>query len=169
MTVILGIDPGSRITGYGLIRDYQGKLTYIDSGCIKTTVLSELNERLLQIFTGICQLLEEYHPVEAAVEQIFLHKNVQSALKLGHARGAALVALASHRLKVYEYAPRDIKLALAGYGNAEKSQVSHMVVHLLKLNKAPQTDAGDALAVAICHSHRRKTLLSRVILQGRMS
>lgn len=155
MTIILGIDPGSRITGYGLIREEQGRIAYLDSGCIRTTPLATLSQRLLQIFSGICELLETYEPTEVAIEELFLHKNVQSALKLGHARGAAMVAAATHQLKIHEYAPREIKQALVGYGGAQKSQVSHMVVQLLLLNKAPQVDAGDALAVAICHSHRK--------------
>lgn len=155
MTIILGIDPGSRITGYGLIVQKSNHIEYLDSGCIKTTTESALSGRLLQIFTGICALLETYRPDEVAIEQVFVNKNVQSALKLGHARGVAMVACASHRLDVAEYAPREIKQSLVGYGNAQKDQVSHMVVQLLQLNKAPQVDAADALAVAICHSHRR--------------
>jgi len=157
MTIIIGIDPGVRITGYGLIKQDRDKLLYLDSGCIKTTSIAPISDRLLQIFTSVCQLVEDYGPAELAIEQVFLHKNVQSALKLGHARGAAMLAAASHRLKVYEYAPREVKEAVVGYGNAQKNQVSHMVIHLLMLNKAPQVDAADALAVAICHSHRRQS------------
>lgn len=160
MTVILGIDPGSRITGYGLIRESKQQLQYIDSGCIRTSE-GELSQRLLQIFNGVCQLMEEFSPDEVAIEQIFMHQNPSSALKLGHARGVAMVACASHRLKVSEYSAREVKQSLAGYGAAQKSQVKHMVVNLLMLTSSPQSDAADALAIAICHSHMKNGLLAR--------
>lgn len=158
MTVILGIDPGSRITGYGLIRQVGQKIEYVDSGCIRTTPTAELSQKLLQIYDGICQLMDHYSPEEVAIEQVFMHQNPSSALKLGHARGVAMVAAASHRVKVSEYSAREIKQTVVGYGAAEKAQVGHMVVSLLSLNKAPQTDAADALAIAICHSHMRHKL-----------
>ena len=160
MTIILGIDPGSRITGYGLIKESKQQLQYIDSGCIRTSE-GELSQRLLQIFNGICQLMEEYHPDEVAIEEIFMHQNPSSALKLGHARGVAMVACASHRMKVSEYSAREVKQSLAGYGAAEKSQVKHMVVKLLMLTSSPQSDAADALAIAICHSHMKTGLFRR--------
>lgn len=159
---ILGIDPGSRITGYGIIREDNRKLSYIDSGCIRTNTDNELSARLLQIFDGVCQLMDEYKPDEVAIEQVFLHKNPDSALKLGHARGTAMVAAASHRIKVSEYSAREVKQAVVGYGAAEKTQVKQMVMSLLMLQKAPQADAADALAVAICHSHQRRGLLALV-------
>ena len=158
MTIILGIDPGSRITGYGLIEERDRKLLYLDSGCIRTGV-GELSERLLQIFNGICQLMETYQPDEVAIEEVFMHENPSSALKLGHARGVAMVACASHRIKVNEYAAREVKLSLVGYGAAQKEQVKHMVVTLLGLTSSPQADAADALGIAICHSHRRNSPL----------
>lgn len=158
MTVILGIDPGSRITGYGIIKECNRTIEYIDSGCIRTSVNSELSERLLQIYDSICQLMDDYSPTEVAIEQVFMHQNPSSALKLGHARGVAMVAAASHRVKVSEYSPREIKQTVVGYGGAEKTQVNHMVVNLLALSSAPQTDAADALAIAICHSHMRHAL-----------
>lgn len=158
MTVILGIDPGSRITGYGLIRQIGQKIEYVDSGCIRTTPTGELSQKLLQIYDGVCQLMDHYSPEEVAIEQVFMHQNPNSALKLGHARGVAMVAAASHRVKVSEYSAREIKQTVVGYGAAEKAQVGHMVVSLLSLNKAPQTDAADALAIAICHSHMRHKL-----------
>lgn len=154
MTIILGIDPGSRTTGYGIIEETNRKIRYLDSGCIRTSE-GELSQRLLQIYDGICSLMDNYFPEEVAIEQVFMHKNASSALKLGHARGVAMVAAASHRVQVSEYSPREIKLAIAGYGAAEKEQVKHMVVQLLMLNRAPQSDAADALAIAICHSHQR--------------
>ncbi|KTD50037.1 Crossover junction endodeoxyribonuclease ruvC [Legionella quinlivanii] len=157
MTVILGIDPGSRVTGYGIVREEKRKLVYVDSGCIRTSDV-ELSQRLLEIFNGICLLMDNYEPDEVAIEQVFMHQNPNSALKLGHARGVAMVAAASHRVKISEYSPREVKQAIAGYGAAEKEQVKRMVVSLLMLNKAPQSDAADALAIAICHCHNRRTL-----------
>jgi crossover junction endodeoxyribonuclease RuvC len=159
MTLILGIDPGSRVTGYGLIKENQQKLLYVDSGCIRTSD-GELSQRLLQIFNGICQLMEEYSPDEVAIEQVFMHQNASSALKLGHARGVAMVACASHRVGVSEYSAREVKQSVVGYGAAQKSQVNHMVVQLLMLTNSPQSDAADALAIAICHSHTRHGLLT---------
>ncbi|AHE67515.1 crossover junction endodeoxyribonuclease RuvC [Legionella oakridgensis ATCC 33761 = DSM 21215] len=153
--IILGIDPGSRITGYGLIKENDKRqLHYLDSGCIRTPQ-GELSERLLQIFNGICELMDAFNPDEVAIEQVFMHQNVNAALKLGHARGVAMVASASHRVKVSEYSAREIKQAVVGYGAAQKDQVKHMVVSLLKLDSSPQSDAADALAIAICHSHMR--------------
>lgn len=160
MTVILGIDPGSRVTGYGIIKDVKNKLYYLDSGCIRT-VGESLSQRLLQIYDGICQLMDDYHPDEVAIEQVFMHQNPSSALKLGHARGAAMVASASHRVPVYEYSPREVKQAIVGYGAAQKEQVNHMVMQLLTLSAKPQADAADALGIAICHGHRRKSLIMR--------
>lgn len=163
MTVILGIDPGSRITGYGLIRAFNQKIEYIDSGCIRTALRFDLSQKLMQIYDGICQLMDTYAPAEVAIEQVFMHQNPNSALKLGQARGVAMVAAASHRVKVYEYSAREVKQNIVGYGAAQKDQVGHMVVQLLTLNKAPQQDAADALALAICHSHQSNGLLKRKI------
>ena len=166
MTIILGIDPGSRITGYGLIKETNRKIEYIDSGCIRTAPDGELSQKLLQIYDGICQLMDQYSPTEVAIEQVFMHQNPNSALKLGHARGVAMVAAASHRVKVSEYSARAIKQTVVGYGAAEKDQVNHMVVHLLMLNSPPQQDAADALAIAICHSHMRTGLSALIGKQG---
>ncbi|KTD36764.1 Crossover junction endodeoxyribonuclease ruvC [Legionella nautarum] len=157
MSIILGIDPGSRITGYGIIKEENRKLSYIDSGCIRTAE-GPLSQRLLEIFDGICQLMDDYCPNDVAIEQVFMHQNPSSALKLGHARGVAMVAAASHRVQVSEYSAREIKQAVVGYGAAQKAQVKHMVVNLLLLNSPPQNDAADALAIAICHSHMRHGL-----------
>ncbi len=159
MTIILGIDPGSRVTGYGIIKENNRKLEYIDSGCIRTAD-GELSQRLLEIFNGICHLMETFSPNEVAIEEVFMHENPSSALKLGHARGVAMVACASHRVKVSEYSAREVKLSLVGYGAAQKEQVKHMVVNLLMLNSSPQSDAADALGIAICHSHMRNNLLT---------
>lgn len=159
MTIILGIDPGSRVTGYGIIKEKNRVLQYIDSGCIRTSD-GALSDRLLQIYNGICHLMDSYSPNEVAIEEVFMHQNPSSALKLGHARGVAMVAAASHRVKVCEYSAREVKQTVVGYGGAEKSQVKHMVVKMLMLNSAPQSDASDALAIAICHSHMRSGLVA---------
>jgi crossover junction endodeoxyribonuclease RuvC len=161
VTVILGIDPGSRITGYGLIGAIGNDLKYLDSGCIRTTTDMGLSGRLLDIFNGIRQIMTAFNPDEVAIEQVFMHQNANTALKLGHARGAAMVAAASSDMHVAEYSPRQIKQAVAGYGAADKEQVKQMVMRLLVLSKAPQTDASDALAVAICHRHVRQSNLLR--------
>jgi crossover junction endodeoxyribonuclease RuvC len=166
MAIILGIDPGSRITGYGIVHETNDRIEYIDSGCIRTDTDGELKDRLLQIYNGICQLMDEYSPNEVAIEQIFMHQNANAALKLGHARGVAMVAAASHRVPISEYSAREIKQSVVGYGAAEKAQVSHMVVQLLLLNKAPQKDAADALAIAICHCHMRNGLAARIGQKG---
>jgi crossover junction endodeoxyribonuclease RuvC len=162
MITILGIDPGSRITGYGLIKQIGQKIEYLDSGCIRTAPDDELSQKLLKIYNGICDLMDQYAPQEVAIEQVFMHQNPSSALKLGQARGAALVAAASHRISVSEYSARAIKQTVVGYGAAEKVQVGHMVVHLLSLNSTPQSDAADALAIAICHSHMRHQMVHTV-------
>lgn len=169
MAIILGIDPGSRITGYGVIREDNQRLSYIDSGCIRSAQ-GELSDRLLQIYDGICELMQHFVPDEVAIEEVFMHKNPSSALKLGHARGVAMVAAASHRIKVSEYSAREVKQSLVGYGAAEKEQVKHMVVSLLRLSASPQTDAADALAIAICHSHMRfglQAVLSKVTVKAK--
>ena len=166
MTLILGIDPGSRVTGYGLIRELKvNQIQYVDSGCIRTGN-GDLSERLLKIFNGICSIMEDYNPTEVAIEQVFMHQNPNAALKLGHARGAAMVASASFRTKVSEYSPREIKQAVVGYGAAEKEQVQHMIVQLLALSRAPQSDAADALAVALCHAHMKKNVVRQVGRRG---
>ena len=152
--IYLGIDPGSRTTGYGIIREENQKLYYLDSGCIRTED-ANLSVRLLQIYDGICELMQRYSPDEVVVEAVFMHQNAASALKLGQARGAALVAAASFRVKIAEYAPRVIKQAVVGFGGAEKIQVTQMVTKILALSRKPQEDAADALAATICHSHHR--------------
>ncbi|STX29070.1 Crossover junction endodeoxyribonuclease ruvC [Legionella beliardensis] len=166
MSIILGIDPGSRVTGYGVIKEEKKKIYYLDSGCIRTSK-DDLSTRLLQIFDGICEIMENFTPDEVAIEEVFMHQNANAALKLGHARGAALVAAASHRIKVSEYSAREVKQTVVGYGAAEKDQVSHMVVRLLMLNSAPQKDAADALAIAICHSHMRTRIDKQLCLRNK--
>lgn len=165
MTVIIGIDPGSRLTGYGVIARDGREWRYLDSGCIRMSTEQSLPERVTTIFTCLSRLIEQWQPTQASVEQVFLSSNADSALKLGQARGAALAALGAHGVAVSEYTARQIKLAVVGTGAAEKSQVQHMVTRLLNLEKAPQADAADALAAAICHAHAGANL-ARMALTG---
>ncbi len=165
MTRIIGIDPGSRVTGYGIIDQLGQQIRYIASGCIRTRG-EALAERLGMIFTGVNQVIDEYLPEEMAVEQVFMNKNADSALKLGQARGAAICAGVTRTLPVSEYAAREIKQAVVGKGGATKEQVQHMVRVLLSLDKPPPGDAADALAVAISHGHIRETR-SRVDIMQR--
>ncbi len=158
MSIILGIDPGSRITGFGVVRMQGQKIEYIASGCIRIKD-GILSDKLNQIFDCISEVVQEYKPDEAAIEQVFMSKNADSALKLGQARGAAMVAMAQHALQVSEYSARQIKQAVVGTGAADKSQVQHMVTSLLSLSAQPQADAADGLAVAICHGHAIKSAL----------
>ena len=151
MDRILGIDPGSRTTGYGIVDSDRGTLRFVACGVIKTTTNMPFNYRLNQIFTGINEVIQVHGPIEAAVEDVFLATNPRSALKLGQARGAAVVAAMQNNLEVADYSAKQIKQAVVGYGQAGKTQIQHMVRVLLGLNKAPSTDAADALAVAICH------------------
>ena len=150
---IIGIDPGSRATGYGLVIKEGNRLIHLDNGVIRPPTKAELPERLLVIFQGLESIIKEYSPQCAAIEQVFMSQNAQSALKLGQARGAALLALASAGLEIGEYSPMQVKSSVVGYGRAAKSQVQQMVKALLKLPEIAQEDASDALAVAICHAH----------------
>ncbi|NLD00391.1 MAG: crossover junction endodeoxyribonuclease RuvC [Gammaproteobacteria bacterium] len=157
MTFILGIDPGSRITGYGIIRDTGRGCEYVASGCIRTGS-GELPERLNAVFAGVSEIIQTYQPTTMGIEQVFMARNADSALKLGQARGAAIVAGMQASLSVSEYSATQVKSAVAGSGRAAKEQVQLMVMHLLKLTKKPQIDASDALAIAICHMHHQQTL-----------
>lgn len=153
MTTIIGIDPGSQITGYGVITMKSREYRYVTSGCIRIAKMS-VAKQLHHIFAGINEIIKTYQPNEAAIEQIFIHHNAGGALKLGQARGAAIVALAQHDLSVAEYSARHVKQAVVGYGAADKQQVQHMVTRLLKLTDTPREDAADALAVAMCHAQQ---------------
>lgn len=157
--IILGIDPGSRITGYGLISSLKGHNEYIASGCIRIRE-GELADKLQQVYAGVYEIIERYLPQEFAIEQVFMARNADSALKLGQARGVAIVAAANQSLPVYEYSARKVKQSVVGSGAADKSQVQHMVAHILKLPGLPQADAADALAIALCHAHSRSSLIS---------
>jgi crossover junction endodeoxyribonuclease RuvC len=147
---VLGIDPGSRVTGYGIVESTPSGLCYRASGCIRPAVGPFL-ERLGQIYRGVEELIREYEPDEVAIEEVFLARNAASALKLGQARGAAIAAAVAAGLPVAEYAARTVKLAVVGTGSAAKTQVQHMVRVLLRLSGTPAEDAADALAIAICH------------------
>ena len=151
--IILGIDPGSRITGYGIISKEGNRLIHIDNGAIFTQSAKDFPQRLQQIFAGLSTIIEQYQPEAVAVENVFLAKNAQSALKLGQARGAAIVAAVCVGLSVFEYTALQVKQAVVGSGRAEKQQVQHMIKVLLNLPEVAQEDASDALAVAVCHAH----------------
>ncbi len=151
---ILGIDPGSRRMGFGVIECKGSNSTQLTHGCVNTGTGS-LSERLRLIFEGVNELIEQYSPDEVAIERVFLKRNVDSALKLGQARGAALCAV-PRTVPVFEYAPRAIKLAVVGFGAAEKEQVAHMIRTLLGVQGRIQADASDALAIALCHAHSRR-------------
>lgn len=158
MSVILGIDPGSRVTGFGIIEVIGSRQTYVACGCVRPAD-AELAGRLGEIYRGVDEIIARYRPSELAIEQVFMARNAASALKLGHARGAAIVAATCRGLQVFEYSARQIKQAVVGTGAAQKAQVQHMVRLLLELSDAPQADAADALAAALCHAHSRQSLL----------
>lgn len=153
-TRILGLDPGSLRTGFGIIDCEPGALRIVAQGCIATSG-GPLADRLRVIHARVAELIVTHRPAEIAVERVFLSKNADSALKLGQARGAALAAVPA-ALGVHEYAPRAIKLAVVGAGGAEKTQVAHMVKQLLAIDLKLAADAADALAIAICHAHSRR-------------
>jgi crossover junction endodeoxyribonuclease RuvC len=153
-TRVLGLDPGSRHTGFGIV-DCDGlQAHYVASGAISTNG-DDLSARLQRIFEEVRRLIGQYTPAEVAIERVFVHRNADSALKLGQARGAALCGAFAGAVQVFEYSPREIKLAVVGSGSADKVQVQHMVKALLSLESRVGADASDALAVALCHAHGR--------------
>ena len=162
MSIILGIDPGSRITGYGVIKKNGRQITYLGSGCIKAFSSNkeddDFSSRLQTIFAGVSELIIQFKPELFAIEQVFMGVNPGGALKLGQARGAAIVAATNNGLAVAEYSARQIKQSVVGTGAADKTQVQHMVKSILKLPGTPQADAADALAVALCHAHSHDSL-----------
>lgn len=151
----IGIDPGTAITGYGLVREEEdGSLTVIDYGAITTSSSMPMPERLVQLYQQLKKLIDLYDPQSGAVEKLFFARNVRTALTVGQARGVALLALAEAGVSLAEYTPNEVKQAVAGFGGADKNQVQKMVQALLELEEIPQPDdAADALAVAICHLH----------------
>ena len=172
MAIILGIDPGSRITGYGVVQQQGSRFEYRSSGCIRLPE-ADLAERLQVIFQAVTELINQHQPTVFAIEQVFMARNADSALKLGQARGAAIVAATNAALPVFEYSARQVKQAVVGTGAADKAQVQHMVKAMLKLPGTPQADAADALAVALCHGHTQQSLISlagqaRKTVRGRL-
>lgn len=161
---ILGIDPGSRITGYGIIEVEGDRARLVAQGVIKTGA-GEFAGRLGAIFEGLQALIESWRPTEVAIENVFVSRNASSALKLGQARGAAVCAAIAQGLPVAEYSPRSVKQAIVGRGGADKVQVQHMVSVLLRLQERPAEDAADALAVALCHQHTQQTAQRMQALQ----
>jgi crossover junction endodeoxyribonuclease RuvC len=151
---ILGVDTSLRSTGVGVVQGPVKSPQFITCGVIKTPAAHPHTECLRRLDAGITELIEEHHPDAVAIEGIFYCKNVRTAMILGQARGVVLAAAARAGVAVYEYAPRDIKLALSGFGGASKDQVAKMITTLLKLKQIPQEDAADALAIALCHLHR---------------
>lgn len=159
MALILGIDPGSRKTGFGIINTVGGRHEYVASGVIRLGD-GELPERLKLIYRSLCEVIEEYCPQQVAIESVFMAKSAGSALKLGQARGAAIVAAANQDLPVSEYEAKKIKQSVVGSGAADKHQVQHMIKQILKLSGTPQEDAADALAVALCHANTHQHLVA---------
>jgi crossover junction endodeoxyribonuclease RuvC len=158
MAIILGIDPGSRVTGYGLINVVGNKLEYVGCGCIRTQT-QDLPQRLQIIHAELVKVIEQYSPQQSAVEEVFMGRNASAALKLGQARGAAMVACLSNQLPLAEYSARKVKQAVVGNGAADKAQVQHMVKALLSISDNIAEDASDALAVAICHANTQAGLI----------
>jgi crossover junction endodeoxyribonuclease RuvC len=159
--LVLGVDPGSKITGYGLVKKEGSNLIYINGGKISLPNSWPFHKRVHEIFKSLVDIIEEYNPKEMSIEDIFFAKNVKSALKIGHARGAALVAAIQCNMKVSEYSPLQIKQSVVGYGRATKEQVRDMVTVILKLDIKPSLDTSDALATAICH-HNWTNYLEKV-------
>ena len=163
---ILGLDPGSRITGFGIIDVIGRDQVYVASGCIKTISGDELAGRIGVIVEHINEIIEVYRPSQAAVERVFVNVNPAATLMLGQARGAALAALVMRGLPVYEYTALQVKQAVVGKGKAAKEQVQHMVVQMLGLSGTPQADAADGLAVALTHALRNHGLAGRIGLES---
>ncbi len=155
--IILGIDPGLALTGYGIIKETKGKMEEITYGCIRTSASDSTAQRLLHIYKGLEKVIIRFNPDSMAVEELFFNKNSRSAFLVGEARGAALLAAAQSNLDAFEYTPLQVKQSVVGYGRATKNQVMEMVKILLNLKKPVKPDdAADALAVAICHIHSHK-------------
>jgi crossover junction endodeoxyribonuclease RuvC len=155
--IVLGIDPGTAATGYGLVERLGSRLRAIDYGCVETRSNQELPQRLLEIHRAVSQLIELHQPALLGVERLFFNRNVQTAFAVGQARGAVLLAAAQHGLPVFEYGPHEVKMAVTGYGRAGKEQVQRMVQVVLGMPAVPRPDdAADALAVAICLAHAQR-------------
>jgi crossover junction endodeoxyribonuclease RuvC len=153
---VLGIDPGSVVTGFGVVDDIAGRLVPAEFGTIRTDTKRPVPERLRTIRDGLVSVIDRLAPDEVAIESVFVNKNVESALKLGQARGVCLLAAAERGLSVHEYAPAEVKGAVAGHGRAEKSQIGRMIRMILHIEGDIPVDAADALAVAVCHLQRAR-------------
>jgi crossover junction endodeoxyribonuclease RuvC len=157
MTVIMGVDPGSACTGYGIVKTDGIEVTYIASGVIELNAKTARYEKLCEIHRGIGAVIRQHHPAHFAIEEVFYSRNAKSALTLGEARGAAILAASLCGLPVYEYSAREVKQSVTGNGAAHKSQVSFMLTKLLRLAAAPDvTDESDALAIAVCHAFKNR-------------
>ena len=162
--LVLGIDPGTAITGYGLVREVDDQLECEGFGVVRTSASDKLERRLQEIYSGLEEVVKKHNPTDAAVEKLFFHRNVSSAMAVGQGRGVALLVIANAGIAAGEYTPLQVKQAVTGYGGAEKLQVQEMVGALLNLDTVPHPDdAADALAVAICHVH---TLSTHALLEG---
>lgn len=152
--IVLGIDPGTATTGYGVVTDRDSQPIMVAYGAILTPSDQALPDRLITIHTEVLRLIDQYQPEQAAVEQLFFNKNVRTALAVGHARGVVLLALAERQVPIFEYTPLEVKQAVTGNGRADKKQIQEMIKILLELDKIPKPDdAADALAIAVCHFH----------------
>jgi crossover junction endodeoxyribonuclease RuvC len=155
--IVLGVDPGTAATGYGIVERSGNRLRMIDFGCLETTPAQALSVRLMEIHRAMSELIEEHRPQLLGVERLFFNRNVQTAFAVGQARGVVLLAAAQAGLPVFEYGPHEVKMAVTGYGRADKGQVQRMVQAVLGLEKLPRPDdAADALAVAICTAHAQR-------------
>lgn len=160
--IIIGIDPGFAITGYGVVKYEGNKFSILDNGAITTVASMKLSQRLLVLYNDLEKLIEKYKPDAIAIEELFFNKNVKTALTVGHGRGVAVLAAAKSGVEIFEYTPLQVKQSVVGYGRAEKTQVQQMVKAILNLSAIPKPDdVADALAVAICHgnSHRMGAIL----------
>ena len=165
MTRILGIDPGSRFTGYGIVEHVGNKVSFLHCGTLSLGS-ADIPERLGAIYTGLSSVIAQWLPDEVSIEKVFMARNPDSALKLGQARGAAIACVVQGGLPVFEYSARQVKQAVVGKGAADKQQVGQMIRYLLKLEKVPQADAADALAIAVCHAHMRVSMARMARMAG---
>ena len=159
--IVLGVDPGSRVTGYGLIEKRLNRMTCVDAGTITPSARLPFYQRIHMIFQAMSEIMDKYHPEEMAIEDVFYEKNVKSSFKIGHARGAVLIAAVQCGVKIFEYTPLEIKKSVVGYGRATKEQVRAMAQVILRLRGIPSLDASDALGTAICHLNWTRYPLER--------
>jgi crossover junction endodeoxyribonuclease RuvC len=160
--IIMGIDPGFAITGYGVVKYEGNKFSVLDYGAVTTEASMKLSQRLLVLYDQLEILIEKFKPAAIAIEELFFNKNIKTALNVGHGRGVAVLAAAKAGIDIYEYTPLQVKQSVVGYGRAEKAQIQQMVKAILNLNSVPKPDdVADALAIAICHgnSHRMGAIL----------